>query len=138
MHMTYPRKSIEAFLDQLAFDTDFYDVLTTSELLEFTKDFLSNYDIIITEGCDYRNDQNKNGNYYCDLASEYADRQVDVYYGSLWEKAPKFQWWVEDALNEFWFDKSRGMIGLLQMGQYLFYSRLTGHILNNLSDYAKA
>lgn len=99
--MTYPRKSIEAFLEQLAFDTDFYDVLTTSELFEFAKDFLSSYDIIITEGCDYRNDKNKDGNYYCDLASEYADRQVDVYYGSLWEKAPKFQWWTEDALNEF-------------------------------------
>lgn len=57
--MTYPRKSIENFLEQLAFDTDFYDVLTSSELLEFTKDFLSNYNIEITEGCDYRNDQNK-------------------------------------------------------------------------------
>lgn len=100
--MTYPRKSIEHFLDEhLTFDTDFYDVLTTSELLEFAKEFLSNYNIEITEGCDYRNDQNKDGNYYCDLASEYADRQVDVYYGSLWEKAPKFQWWTEDALNEF-------------------------------------
>jgi len=100
--MTYPRKSIAHFLDEhLTFDTDFYDVLTTSELLEFTKEFLSNYNIEITEDCDYRNDQNKDGNYYCDLASEYADRQVDVYYGSLWEKAPKFQWWIDDALNEF-------------------------------------
>lgn len=57
--MTYPRKSIENFLEQLTFDTDFYDVLTTCELLEFTKDFLSNYNIEITEGSDYRNDQNK-------------------------------------------------------------------------------
>jgi hypothetical protein len=101
MHMTYFEKSIENFIKQLEFDTDFYDVLTTCELLEFTKDFLSNYDIEITEGCDYRNDQNKDGHYYCDLASEYADRRVDVYYGSLWEKAPKFQWWIDDALNEF-------------------------------------
>ena len=57
--MTYSEKSTENFLKQLEFDTDFYDVLTTSELLEFTKDFLSSYDIEITEGCDYRNDQNQ-------------------------------------------------------------------------------
>ena len=71
--MTYFEKSIENFLEQLEFDTDFYDVLTTSELLEFAKDFLSSYDIEMTEGCDYRNDQNQNGHYYCDLASEFAD-----------------------------------------------------------------
>lgn len=101
MHMTYFEKSIENFLEQLTFDTDFYDVLTTSELLEFAKDFLSSYNIEITEGCDYRNEQNQDGHYYCDLASEYADRRVDIYNSDLWEKAPKFQWWVEDALNEF-------------------------------------
>lgn len=58
--MTYFEKSTENFLlKQLEFDNDFYDVLTHSELLEFTKDFLSSYNIKITEGCDYRNDQNQ-------------------------------------------------------------------------------
>ncbi len=121
--MTYSEKSIENFLEQLEFDSDFYGVLTNSELLEFTKDFLSSYNIEITEGnselleftkdflssynikinegCDYRNDQNQSGPYYCDLASEWADSQVDIYNSDLWEKAPKFQWWNEDALNEF-------------------------------------
>jgi hypothetical protein len=89
--MTYFEKSIENFIKQLEFDTDFYDVLTTCELLEFTKDFLSNYDIEIIEGCDYRNDQNKDGHYYCDLASEFADSMVDIYNSDLWGKAPKFQ-----------------------------------------------
>ncbi|HRE76378.1 MAG TPA: hypothetical protein PLL09_01005 [Flavobacterium sp.] len=58
--MTYFEKSTENFLKQLEFcDTDFYDVLTNSQLLEYANDFLSSYEIEITEGCDYRNDQNK-------------------------------------------------------------------------------
>lgn len=55
----------------------------------------------MTEGCDYRNDKNQSGHYYCDLANEWADSQVDIYNSDLWEKAPTFQWWIEDALNEF-------------------------------------
>ncbi|MET3539058.1 hypothetical protein ABID34_004159 [Chryseobacterium limigenitum] len=30
------------------------------------------------------------------------------------------------------------MTGLFQMGQYLYYSRLAGDILNSLADYVKA
>ena len=138
MHMTYFEKSIENFLEQLEFDVDFYNVFYTSDLQDLAKDFLSSYDIEITEGCDYRNDKNSNGHYYCDIASERADSQVDIYYSDLWGKAPKFQYWIEDAINEFWFDKSRGMIGLFQMGQYLYYSQLSWYILNKLVDYAQA
>lgn len=99
--MTYFEKSIENFLKQLAFDSDFYDVYSESQLLEYAQDFLQSYDITIVDGCDYRNDQNDNGHYYCDLASEWADSQVDIYNSDLWEKAPKFQWWIEDAINDF-------------------------------------
>lgn len=98
--MTYYEKSIENFLEQLAFDSEFYDVLTTSELLEYAKDFLQSYDITIVEGCNYRNDQNQEG-HYCDLASEWADSQVDIYYSDMWENAPKFQVWIEEAINDF-------------------------------------
>lgn len=101
MHMTYFEKSIENFLKQLKFDTDFYDVSTSSQLLEYATDFLSSYDIEITEGCDYRNDKNSNGHYYCDIASERADSQVDIYNCDLWKKAPDFQYWIEDAINDF-------------------------------------
>ena len=38
--MTYFEKSTENFLKQLAFDSDFYDVYSKSELLEYAKDFL--------------------------------------------------------------------------------------------------
>lgn len=98
--MTSFEKSIENFLEQLAFDSDFYDVYSHSQLLEYAQDFLQSYNINIVES-DYRNDQNQDGNYYCDLASEWADSQVDIYNSDLWEKAPKFQWWIEDAINDF-------------------------------------
>ena len=138
MHMTYFEKSIENFLHQLEFDADFYNVFYTSDLQDLAKDFLSSYDIEITEGCDYRNDKTQNGRYYCDIASERADSQVDIYNCDLWKKAPDFQYWIEDAINDFWFDKSRGMIGLFQMGQYLYYSQFSWFILDKLADYAKA
>ena len=98
--MTYFEKSIEYFLEKLAFDSDFYDVYSHSQLLEYAQDFIQSYEINIVEG-DYRNDQNKEGHYYCDLASEWADSQVDIYNSDLWEKAPKFQWWIEEAINDF-------------------------------------
>lgn len=123
--MTYFEKSIENFLNQLEFDVDFYDVLTSSELLENAKDFLSSYDIEITEGCDYRNDKNDSGRYYCDVASERADSQVDIYNSDLWEKASKFQCWIEEAISSFWSDKPQNLINVFQMGQYLYYSQLS-------------
>lgn len=60
-------KTIENFLEELVFDDDFYDVYYTDELLECAKDFICDYDITIRENCDYRNDQDENGNYYCDI-----------------------------------------------------------------------
>ena len=98
--MIYFEKSIEYFLEKLAFYSDFYDVYSHSQLLEYAQDFIQSYEINIVEG-DYRNDQNKEGHYYCDLASEWADSQVDIYNSDLWEKAPKFQWWIEEAINDF-------------------------------------
>ena len=80
---------------------DFYDVLSGPQLMDYTRDFISSYDIVIAEGCDYRNDKNDSGRYYCDIASERADSQIDIYDCDLWEKAPKFQCRIEDAINEF-------------------------------------
>ena len=50
--MTYFEKSIENFLEQLAFDSDFYDVYSHSQLLEYAQDFIQSYEISIEEGCD--------------------------------------------------------------------------------------
>ena len=138
MHMTYFEKSIENFLNQLEFDVDFYDVLSGSQLMDYTRDFISSYDIEITEGCDYRNDKNDSGRYYCDIASERADSQIDIYNSDLWEKAPKFQCRIEEAINSFWFDKSNWLTHLFQMGQYLYYSQLSWYVLDKLAEYVNA
>ena len=99
--MSYFEKTTENFLKQLEFDADFYDVFSTQELIQHAGYFLDTYDITIKEGCDYRNDQNENGWYYCDLASERADSMVDIYHSDLWEKASAFQCFIEEAINEF-------------------------------------
>jgi len=52
------------------------------------------------ESCDFWNDKNDNANYYCDLSSEWADNQVDIYNHDLWEKAKDFSEWTEQALSE--------------------------------------
>ena len=121
--MTYFEKTTTNFLKQLEFEIDYYDVYSKEELTEQARYFLDAYEITINENCDYRNDQNEDGHYYCDVASEWADSMVDIYNSDLWEKAPKFQWWIQDAIDEFDYDKKRGIIGLFQMGQYLYYSR---------------
>lgn len=136
--MTHLEKSIENFLKQLEFDSDFYDVHSKSELLEYARNFLQSYGITILEGCNYRNDQDENGYYYCDMASERGDSQVDIYYCDLWEKAQKFQYFIEESINDFLFDKSRKLTDIFQFGQYLYYSRLAWDVLNNLADYVKA
>lgn len=135
--MTTEKKSMQDFLDQLEFDTEFYDVYSTNELTELAKDFMESYDIELHTDCDYRNDQNESGHYYCDLASERADGHMDIYNYELRKNAGKFSEFIEEAMSEFGYDKSRGLIGIFQLGQYLYYSRLSWYILNELVDYMK-
>lgn len=82
-----------------------------------------------TEESDLWNDKNKNLNYFCDMASEWADKEVDIYYNDLYKKAGIFSYYVEEAIGEFGFDKERGFVGLLQSGQYLFYSQFANNVL---------
>lgn len=82
-----------------------------------------------TEESDLWNDKNKNLNYFCDMASEWADREVDIYNNDLYRKSATFASYVDDAIEEFGFNKERGFIGLLQSGQYLFYSQVANNVL---------
>lgn len=136
--MSYFIKTTESFLKQLQFDADFYDVYSKEELLQHADYLLDACDITIKEGCDYWIDQNENEHYYCDLASEWAGSMIDIYHSDLWEKAPKFQCYIEEAINDFWFDKSRSLTDIFEMGQYLYYDWLAGYVLNQLTDYVKA
>jgi|GEM_PF-3464965 len=133
--MTTVEKSMKDFLENVQFETEFYDVYSEDELYELSEDFLKSYDISLQSECDYRNDQNEDGHYYCDLASERADGQVDIYNYELRKKAGKFSEFIEEALSEFGYNKKRGIIGTFQMGQYLYYSRLSGYLLNELGSY---
>lgn len=107
--MTYTEKTIENFLEELNFDVDFYIDLEDDPIW-FATDFLESYSITIETDCDYRNDQNEDGYYYCDLASERADSKVDYYNFNLRKKAYDFQDFIEDALNEFGYDQKRGIM----------------------------
>ena len=136
--MTYKNNTLSHFLEQLIFEDDFYDVYNDDHLHDLAFDFLDSYNITLKKNCDYRNEQTENGDYYCDIASERADSQVDIYNANLRKSASDFEYFIQDALEEFGFQKERGIIGVFQMGQYLYYSRFAYFILNQLETYMKA
>jgi len=39
---------------------------------------------------DFWNDKDKDGRYWCDIAMEWADGMVDIYYADLWRNAKEF------------------------------------------------
>ena len=133
--MTTRKKSLNDFLENLNFGIEFYDVYGDDELYELAEDFIKSYEIQLQNDCDYWNSQNDDGHYYCDLASEQADAQVDIYNYELRKKAGVFSEFIEEALCEFGYDKTRGIIGTFQLGQDLYYSRVSGHILSELGKY---
>jgi hypothetical protein len=84
---------------------------------------------------DFWNDKNADGNYFCDITSEWADSRVSIYNYNLWREAPIFSDYIEDALNEYGFDKERGLIGLFMQGQFHFYNGLAGEVLQLINNY---
>ncbi|NMR34948.1 hypothetical protein HIO71_12200 [Chryseobacterium aquaticum] len=98
--MTYFEKTTENFLKQLQFDADFYDVYSKEELLQHASYFLDAYEITVKHGCNYL-DQDENGHYFCDLASERADSMIDIYHSLLWKNAYKFHDFIDEAIDEF-------------------------------------
>jgi hypothetical protein len=90
------------------------------------------------EDLDIPNSQNANDDYFCDMASEWADNKVDTYNYTLWKKGAIFSFYAEDWLNEVGFDKDRGIIGVLQGGQYKFYSDLGSEIFAKTEEFLKS
>jgi len=70
-----------------------------------------------------------------DQVSEMADSMIDIYNGDLidWLGHDNNYMWVDDAISEFGADE-RGLIGLIQMGQYKMWSDLLYRIINGLSE----
>jgi hypothetical protein len=84
---------------------------------------------------DFWNDESDDGRYWADMAGEWADSQVEVYTYTLWQEASILSDWIEEAIEEFGYDKERGMSGVLMSGQYHFYSGIANDILNNIKEY---
>lgn len=118
------KKTLAEFYEVLHFDKDFLQVENHDLLLGYVTDFFETYDIQLLEDCDYRNDTNQHGDYYCDLSSEWADSMVDIYNRELLRKIYKFQYFIDDAIEEFGVPNTPNSIDLARMGQYLFYSRV--------------
>lgn len=59
--------------------------------------------------------------YIDDAIAECADNQVDIYYSDLWDWANGNEGYIDDAIDEFGWNKEKGIIGAIQMGQYKMY-----------------
>ena len=85
---------------------------------------------------DFWNDQNLNWHYFCDLISERADSEVDIYNDNLWESAPIFREYSERAIEEWMIDtKNVDLIKIFQVWQYMFYNELWNNILNKCEEF---
>lgn len=65
---------------------------------------------------------------------EYADWQVDIYNYDLWKKAEMYSEYIENYIDEFDFDKTRGIIWVFQGWQYLFWHALAYEIVDALEN----
>ena len=88
---------------------------------------------------DFWNDKNKNGSCWCDIRSEYADSVTSMYNSTLWKHASILSEYIEDAILElgFLYDKDRGIIGLLQRGEYYFYEQFCSEVLEALKKHCE-
>lgn len=70
--------------------------------------------------------------YICDIITEIADSNVEIYTAALWEWAAGNSNIVEEAVEEFDIDlKASGITGAFQAGQFLANER---DIYDNLAD----
>lgn len=72
----------------------------------------------------------ENYSYICDGFSEIADSNVDIYNHDLWESAPDFREYIENAILEG-LCNGTDLIQAFQSGQYSYYSEL---IYNNENE----
>ena len=125
--------------------TELEQNLTRSDMVENqVSDFLDYLDINAEnlkqykeENNDFWNDKLKDDRYFCDVANEWADSQIEIYNYTLWQESPILSEYIEEALQEFGFDKDRGLIGVFQMGQYQFYTQIANEVLEGLREYVE-
>lgn len=62
--------------------------------------------------------------YFCDLFTEYADSQVDIYASDLFEWAKSNYEYIEEAVEEFGIDsRNFDFLRVIQSGQLLYNER---------------
>lgn len=78
---------------------------------DLSVDFSSDYDL-------------QTSSYFCDLFTEYADSQVDIYTSDLFEWAKYNYEYIEEAVAEFGIDsRNFDFLGVLKSGQFLYNER---------------
>lgn len=110
-------------------------------------------DLIITDlQAEIKNDLGEYGDrfteyeghqYICDVITEIADNNVDIYYYNLFEWVKNNWEWVDEACSEFGMPDCKDsniIIKLIQQGQFMcnerdLYDNLDSSILNYCLDY---
>ena len=125
-------------------DAQYFEIISHDDMPEHIKELLDYIGISnredweqIENDCDFMSDENKDGKYYSDLATEWADNLVDIYYSDLWATAKDFQPWTEEAFKEWLIDlQAKGFYleKIFSAGQYHYYSSLASEILFVLTD----
>ena len=124
-------KTLTGFYQWLIFDDEFEYLWSKALVANFFED----YNITILKDCDYWNDTNKDGDYYCDLANEWADSMVEIYDHEVRKNAFKYRYFTQEVFSGFWVSNDISITELLRMWEYLFYSRLAEYALHQLKEY---
>ena len=108
-------------------------------ILDYTCSPDKDWNIELDDNSDFRNDKNSDWRYFCDLTSEWADSQVDIYYHSLRKNAYAFKSYTEDAVSNVGVPDiaKDGIEKLFMYWEYEFYNQLANWVLNTLSDIVK-
>jgi hypothetical protein len=81
---------------------------------------------------DFWNDKTPSGQYFCDVICEWADSNVDIYYQDMYKHLDTFSFYTDEAIENGLCDLKGGLTGILQAGQYEYYSQLGSAILEVL------
>lgn len=125
-------------------DAPYFEIIPHDDMPEYIKELLDYIGIEsledwnqIENDCDFGSDKNKDCKYFSDLATEWADNLVDIYYSDLWATAKDFQPWTEEVFKEWLIDlqaKDFYLEKIFSAGQYKYYSDLAYSILSVLTD----
>ena len=104
-------KTLAEFYQWLILDDEFAYIRCKHLVVRFFED----YAITIQKDCDYWNDTNEDGDYYCDLANEWADDMVEIYHHKVRKNAFQYRYFTQEALSYFGLSNDIDITELLRM-----------------------